>query len=171
MKKQDAALFVEAFFSEVIDDKNVWVADTCVSHHMTKTKKHYSCYNAFDEPQPITLGNQQLILAYGQGDIQVEALASGKWQGNVLKNVWYSPEVVKNLFSMSTAADKGIEYWLDKSCKLIHDGETIVVGERNRGLYNLLIRVVIPKRPAELFSAKKIDTLQVWHECLGHQNK
>ena len=90
----------------------------------------------------------------------------------MLKNVWYTPEVLKNLFFVSIAADKGIEYWLDKkNCKLIRDGETIFVGERNRGLYNLLICVVIPERPAEAFIVKKIDTLQVWHERLGHQNK
>ena len=78
--KHDSALFGEAFLSDVIDNKNVWIAVTGASYHMIKTKEYYSCYRTFDEPKPITLENKQLMLTYGQGDIQVEALVGGKRQ-------------------------------------------------------------------------------------------
>jgi hypothetical protein len=29
----------------------------------------------------------------------------------------------------------------------------------------------MPQKPAEVFVAKKVETLQTWHERLGHQNK
>lgn len=172
-KGANVALYGEAFLSEV-SDTDMWIADTGASHHMTKTKEFYSTYNDFVEPQKIMLGNNKVMLAYGQGDIKVETLVNGQVQQHVLKDVWYTPDVVKNLFSLPSAADRGLQYWLDKnSCKVIHNGATVVEGERinGRGLYNLLIRVVIPDEHAKMFLASKTETLQIWHERLGHQNK
>jgi hypothetical protein len=172
-KGANVALYGEVFLSEV-SDTDMWIADTGASHHMTKTKEFYSTYNDFVEPQKIMLGNNKVMLAYGQGDIQVETLVNGQVQQHVLKDVWYTPEVVKNLFSLPSAADRGLQYWLDKnSCKVIYNGATVVEGERinGRGLYNLLIRVVIPDDHAKMFLASKTETLQIWHERLGHQNK
>jgi len=46
------------------------------------------------------------------------SLVDNKWNKHYLKDVWYTPDVVKNLFSVPAAADKGLEYWLNKSsCK------------------------------------------------------
>jgi len=83
---------------------------------MTRMRSCYSSYAAFVEPKPITVGNQKQMLAYGQGDIFIEALVNGEWKLHCVKDVWCTPEVVKNLFSVPSATDKGVEYWSDKEC-------------------------------------------------------
>jgi hypothetical protein len=111
-------------------------------------------------------------LAYGQGDINIRASVDGSWKQHCLKDVLYTPDVVKNLFSVSTAADKGAEYWLDKkNCRLTREGETLVAGERHNKLYKLNIQIIQPESPAEVNVANKAETLQVWHERFGHQSK
>jgi len=166
--QQNDALFGEALFAGDEYDTDVWIADTGASHHMTKSKDFFVSYTAFQEPRPITLGNNKPMLAYGKGDIHVET----GWKKCYLKDVWYTPDVVKNLFSVPTAADKGMEYWMDhSSCRISKNGETIVVGKRHRGLYRLQIQMILPTLPAEVYVASTVDSLQVWHERLGHQNK
>lgn len=132
--KHESALFGEALlFTNV--DVDLWIADTGSSHHLTNLKDCYSSYSTFDEPKSIILGNKKLTLAYGQGDMQIESLVDGQWSQHVLKDAWYAPEVAKNLLSIPSAADKGLEYWLDKTtCRLIRNGETVVTGKRHGGL-------------------------------------
>jgi DUF1365 family protein len=43
--------------------------------------------------------------------------------------------------------------------------------QRVNDLYVLAIRVCIPQHTAEVHLAIQAETLQVWHERLGHQNK
>ena len=171
-QQQNEALFSEALVAGESGDTDLWIADTGASHHMTKSKDFFVSYAAFPEPKPVTLGNHKLMLAYGQGNIQIETLVNNEWKKYYLKDVWYTPDVVKNLFSVPTAADKGLEYWLDqRSCRITKNGETVVVGKRHGGLYKLILKVIPPQSPAEVYVASRVDSLQVWHERLGHQNK
>lgn len=171
-RQQNQALYGEVLFAESANDENIWVADTGASHHMTKSKDFFVSYTAFSEPKPIMLGNQKLMLAYGKGDIQVEAFVDNCWNRHYLQNVWYVPDVVKNLFSVPQTADKGMEYWLNKdTCRITKNGTTLVVGKRHCGLYKLVIRVITPESPAEVYVANKVESLQVWHERLCHQSK
>ena len=169
---QNKALFGEAFVAGEAFDADQWIADTGATHHMTKSKNFFVTYASFSEPKPITVGNHKLMLAYGQGDINVETVVNNERKKHHLKDVWYTPDVVKNLFSVPTAADKGMQYWLDKrSCNITKNGETLVVGNRNGGLYQLVMKVIPPQLPAEVYVASRVDTLQAWHERLGHQSK
>ena len=166
-----SALYGQVLLSEVtIDD--IWIPDSGASHHMTKMKHCYSTYTAFDEPKPVTLGNKKQMLAYGQGDIYIEAVVDGKCKLHCLKDVWYTPDVVMNLLSVSSATDKGAEYYSDKGCcRLMRDGEVLIVGERYDKLYKLIVRTVKPESPVVVCIANKVETLQVWRGRFGHQSK
>jgi hypothetical protein len=74
---KESALYCEALLSETTND-DVWIADTGASHHMTKLRTVYSTYSAFVDPRPVTIGNRAQMLAYGQGDIKIEALVDGE---------------------------------------------------------------------------------------------
>ena len=79
---------------------------------------------------------------------------------------------MKNLFSVLSAANKGVVYWLDdKECKIIRDDVVLVTGERQQGLYKLNMRLIGLASEEHACVAKSVDSLQVWHERLGHQNK
>jgi hypothetical protein len=166
------ALFGVALVSDEISESAMWISDTGASHHMTKSSEFFVTYKSFDAPKPIVVGNKRTMLAYGCGNIRIEALTGGVWREHYLSDVWYTPDVVKNLFSVSAAADKGFTYRLDKNCcELIKDDKVIVSGERHQGLYKLHIRPIVPEVAAEVLVAHKVETLQVWHERLCHQNK
>ena len=51
------------------------------------------------------------------------------------------------------------------------DGTVAASGKLVIDLYVLAIRVCIPRHAAEVHLATQVETLQVWHEHLGHQNK
>ena len=156
--------------AETTSESMVWISDTGASHHMTKSSAYFASYTSFNAPKAIIVGNQHTMLAYGYGDIRIEALVDGVWYEHYLKDVWYVPDVVKNLFSVTTATDKGFVYRQDKQrCELVKDGKPLLTGERYHSLYKLHIRPVLPETPAEVLITHKVDTLQVWHERLGHQ--
>ena len=46
-----------------------------------------------------------------------------------------------------------------------------IVGERYQGFYKLNITVSVPEVPAQVYASSKVESLQVWHERFGHQDK
>ena len=84
---QNETLFSEAFVAGEAFDADQWIADTGATHHMTKSKNFFVTYESFSEPKPVTLGNHKLMLAYGQGDINVETVVNNEWQQHYLKYV------------------------------------------------------------------------------------
>jgi hypothetical protein len=51
------------------------------------------------------------------------------------------------------------------------DGTVAASGMLINDLYALALRVCIPQHTAEVHLATQTETLEVWHERLGHQNK
>ena len=158
----DSALFGEVLLT----------SDSGATQHMTKSKDYLVNYTSFNTPKPVTLGHKGVMMAYGEGDIEVESFVNGVCLSHTLKKVCYTPDVVKNLFSVPAAADKGITYHLDRfQCSLVKENTTLVVGERHNGLYKLHLHAVLPSNPEKVLVAEKAEKLKVWHECLSHQSK
>lgn len=86
-------------------DRDAWLADSGASTHMTNCEKHFVTYEAFPTPKTVQVGNKEIILAYGKGTINVEMNIKGKWYRNHLQDVWYVPQIGRNLFSISQNID------------------------------------------------------------------
>ena len=71
-------MFGEALMSDAAD-YDIWVAYSGATHHMTGSHEYLSSYNVFSESKPVITGNQIIMLAYGSGDIIIEAQVSGVW--------------------------------------------------------------------------------------------
>ncbi|KAF6216017.1 hypothetical protein GE061_000354 [Apolygus lucorum] len=82
-----------------IPELESWIADTACCQHMTYSKKFYHSYQPFDKPIDTRVGNEDVIRAHGKGNINVEMLVDGRWQSNYLTEVWYVPELGRNLLS------------------------------------------------------------------------
>jgi len=54
---------------------------------------------------------------------------------------------------------------------VIRRGDGTVAGNLVNDLYLLEIQVCIPQHAAEVHLVTQVETLQVWHERLGHQSK
>jgi transposase InsO family protein len=166
-----AALFGRALLAKPTCAE-VWIADTGATHHMTKNRSFFSSYAAFDKPKPVVTGNQDVMFAYGSGEIQVTSDVDGVKSKHRLTDVWYTPDVIENLFSVPAAAAKGCEYWLtEERCELLLNGRVILTGHRDQGLYCLNIQVLAPDVQAVACITHSTETLQIWHEKLAHQSK
>jgi hypothetical protein len=153
--------FVSVF--DGIAESEIWLADSGASVHMTRQKNYFIAYKSFSSRKQIQVGNCEKITAYGQGTINVEMNVGGKWHRNHLTNVWYIPEIGRNLFSMGQTTDKSFNLELDrKGCYFKKEGRVRLIG-----------RMVCcePETPAEVFIASVTDTVELWHERLCHQSK
>src|SRR5277367_89492 len=165
----------EAFVCDTlgVHASDVWIADTGCTAHMTNQRNYFLFYEQFVKPMEIRVGNKEIILAHGQGTVNVEMLIGGEWQRNHLHNVWFVPDVGRNLFSVGSMP-KDMNFVTDSTgCRVVKDGKTRIKGKRTEnGLYALLMRVRIPEQPANVCAvAAAVDDIQLWHERLGHQNK
>ena len=105
--------------------------------------------------------------------INVQMFHNGIWHDAMLKNIWYVPDASAHLFSIKAAAQNGYSTTLNEKEVVIHrgDGTVAASGTLINDLYALALRVCIPQHTAEVHLATQAETLRVWHECVGHQNK
>ncbi|KAG8172649.1 hypothetical protein JTE90_009811, partial [Oedothorax gibbosus] len=156
-----------------VAEEDVWLADSGASAHMTRHKEYFSSFESFTPPKEVQVGNNSTILAYGQGVIDVKMKIGGQWIKNYLTNVWYVPEVGRNLFSISETISKGYKFEADmKGCWFTRHEKVQLVGKpTTKGLYALEMCVIVPEVAAEIYVASSEESAQVWHERLCHQNK
>jgi len=121
----------------------------------------------------IRTANGDKAKAIGSGTVDVETAVNGKWQLKTLMNVWYVPNVIKNLFSVLAAHDKNeVSKFISepRSCSLMINGKQVLFGARQlgAGLYKVALRIVVPEKAAEVNILSPEATLQLYHEWMGH---
>ncbi|GFQ85012.1 retrovirus-related Pol polyprotein from transposon TNT 1-94 [Trichonephila clavata] len=160
---------------EGVPESEVWIADSGASAHMTKHKNYFVDFTKFVSPKPVYVGNSDAIMAYGHGTVNIEIKVNSKWEKHHLTEVWYVPDISKNLFSISQTLKRGFKFQASKDeCSLLRDDRVCLKGVRSvHGLYALEMRVLYPKVcvAAEVCVASADQSLQLWHERLCHQNK
>lgn len=122
------------------------------------------------------IGNGNSIFATGRGKINIRAFNNTSWEEKHLSDVLYVPEIHLNLFSSSSALDKGLKLVSDNmKCELTKNGIVVAVGVRQKRLFKMLFQTIDPpgisSDSSYNFSAvKQMASLQLWHERFGHQN-
>ncbi|CAB0020139.1 unnamed protein product [Nesidiocoris tenuis] len=173
-------MFMLAETGEVLGsygDDDSWFVDNGATNHVTPHKNVFKTFETFVTPHSVTTANNEAVEAVGKGSVEVEAEAGGKRRRIVLQSVWLVPKIRKNLFSTLSAQDSlpsSIFVSTSKTCKLQVKGEDVLVGTRSQGggLYKLALKTVYPNHePVDINSLTTRDTLQLYHERFGHQNK
>jgi len=155
-------------------DADSWYCDSGATRHITPNKHHFVSYTKFANPETIVLGKKNVLMqAYGQGMINVQMFHNGRWHDAILENVWYVPDASTRFFSVQAAAQNVYITTLSEKGVVIRsgDGTGVASGKLLNDLYVLALRVCIPQHAAEVHLATQAETLQLWHERLGHQNK
>lgn len=148
-----------------------WVIDSAASDHMTNRSDWFVKFRQFSEPMKILVGNGEEIPALGIGKVQFETCIGDKRLPGTMYDVLYAPELKQNLFSVKVVAKKGINFMLTdngKRCVFLQNGKTVAVGIESDKLYKIDIRVLLLTKT---YIVNKIESLQLWHERLVHQNK
>jgi hypothetical protein len=141
---------------------------------VTHRKEWFSALKFFEVPIKVHIGNKSTMDALGKGIIHFEALVNGCWKPCYMENVLYVPQARRNLFSVISAVDEGMSFTSNsEECKFIRDDVVKARGARSGHLFKMIIRIVNPELSvfSEANTASSKDTLQIWHERLGHQNK
>jgi hypothetical protein len=155
-------------------DADTWYCDSGATRHITPNKRCFVSNTKFANPEAIVLSKKNVLMqAYGQGMINVQMFHNGLWHDAILKNVWYVPDASAHLFSIKAAAQNGYSRTLNEKGVVIRrsDGTVAASGTLSNDLYALALRVCIPQHAAKVHLATQAETLQVWHERLGHQHK
>ncbi|UYV78636.1 hypothetical protein LAZ67_16002236 [Cordylochernes scorpioides] len=132
---------------------------------MTFRREWFKTYTPFTSDHPIYLGDNSTLLAEGMGDIEIQAYVDGGWYNTYIRNVLYSPQLKKNLYSLSTSTRRGFNVIIkhDK-LQIFMDNDLKAVGVRHDDLYRMLFKVTSSSQ-GYITSENK---LQLWHERLAH---
>jgi hypothetical protein len=113
-----------------------------------------------------------MILACRSGCVNVKILVEGKWCPGYLEDVWYILDNGRHLFSVWSATGHRISVIIKRQRVLLqHDAQLVTSGGWMIDTYAMDRHVVFPREPVEVNSATTSETLQLWHEHLGHQDK
>lgn len=158
-------------------NSNDWYIDNGSSRHIVNNDRYFSSFEKFELPHSITVANGNSLEAIGKGTIKVVTTVNGRNQIKNLENVWYVPEISKNLFSVLATQDKNqnsIFQSTFKDCYLKIDGETVLHGTRNAGggLFKARMKSLTPETRKEANVTENNESiLQLYHERWGHQDK
>lgn len=163
VSKQNAFVMSVCGSSENSD----WFLDSGASEHMCFSMNSFTNYKKLLVPKDIVIGDGTTIKALGYGDIDLEAYDGKQWIDTSLKNVLHVPNLKNNLFSMSTALDKGYKLISSSTeCQFIKNNSVQAVAKRYGKMYIMLFR----KTESNAMVGKVMSDLKEWHAKLGHQD-
>ena len=99
------SLFAAGTNSKAYVSKNLWLADSGASSHMTNSES--GLFNVQMIESKITIGNGKHIIAEKVGDLRLSYKEKGDTRTILLKNVKYSPQLCVNLLSIPAALSNG----------------------------------------------------------------
>lgn len=147
-----------------------WYLDTGATWHMTSKKEWLIDYEKFDMAENVKVGNGEFIQAQGKGNIKVSAYDGVRWSDRILIGVRYVPEIVANLYAPGRTMDNGYTIMLNsKRCEIYKNNVVVAVGARVKALYKMCFKVQSNIDATALIASNE-DSLQLWHERLGHQH-
>jgi hypothetical protein len=104
--EQEAGGFAWMAATPVISKRSEWWVDCGASGHMSPFSDLFACYQPYDKPKYVRMGDGRPHRALGKGSIRIT-----KHNGleEVLHNVDYVPELKQNLFSSGIMTGKGFQ--------------------------------------------------------------
>ncbi|XP_044010204.1 uncharacterized protein LOC122853856 [Aphidius gifuensis] len=107
-----------------------WLFDSGASYHMSGRKEWFTNM-VKKEKSLIRVGDGKVLETNLYGTINISVFNGESWVKMSLNNVLFIPELKYNLFSMSSAADKGYAATMTNSkCIITKNGWTAAVGDR-----------------------------------------
>lgn len=164
------------------EERSAWLVDSGATTHMSPRREWMVNYTPFPEPREVQMGNDHSLDAMGYGTIMVRMtqLPTGTLEVE-LTNVWYVPELRKNLLSVPVITKHGGQVLFKKEKCTILKGKTVLATARmlpNQQLYKLNCKTEARDGPSEADKLragalategqKDCNKLQLWHDRLGH---
>lgn len=161
----DISVFYSLSSSE---DQFDWICDSGASMHMTHQKDWFSKISPVEKSMAVKVADNRIIHAIGTGTIEIQAWVDGAWQDRTINNVLYIPELNRSLFSVGAMTDRHFTHYAYQDRCEFRDrhGNISCVGRRSNNLWKMVFRL----KPAIECNIATRNSLQLWHERLGHVN-
>lgn len=153
-----------------------WYLDSGASQHMSPRREWFVNFKELSTPKPVRVGTGEVIFATGKGEIDFLAHDGVKWVKNYLSEVLFVQKLKYNLFSLSSALDKGLNLASNEHTYFLKRKDSVVaVGDRHGNLYKMRIKTCTPETKIEDYAEAHLhigesEKLRLWHERLAHQN-
>ncbi|KAF5282306.1 hypothetical protein FQR65_LT14360 [Abscondita terminalis] len=140
-----------AFVGNALNEKNKddWIIDTGASDHMCNNRNIFKDFETFSETVNVNIGNGEKVSVLGKGTVEIECLVQGEWTPAKICDVLYTPNMICNLFSVKTAAKKGIDFIIKNAgseCVFTLNGKVVATGTDVGDLFKMNLRVITQKR-------------------------
>lgn len=144
-----------------------WIMDSGASAHVSYRRDFFF---ELDETKSgtVSLGNNQILTVNGKGTIKIQKFVDDCWTEGTINNVLYVPDLRKNLFSegVITSTRNMTIVKEGKMAKVFLNGKAVASAIREQNnLYKMQFRTMICS-----LNTIKTNSLQQWHERLGHLN-
>lgn len=124
------------------NDDEAFIFDSAATSHMCYKREWFGDFVEYKTPKSVLVGNKQIILAHGHGNIAIKSFNGKTWIDATIYDVLYVPDVCRNLFSFNAAAKKGCEIKANRNeIKLLKGESSIAVGENRNGLFRMKFQV------------------------------
>jgi transposase InsO family protein len=151
-----------------------WWVDNGATQHVTHCADYFTDFEEFKISHKVKAAGGELLQAVGKGTIPVRS-HDGKIM--TLNDVWYVPQISKNLFSVLAAHDRNTESTFvseTRVCRFEVKNKVVFRGYREMcgSLYEADFKPVRSSCQSELGINERADSLlQLYHERWGHQDK
>ena len=143
--------------------RNSWIIDSGATQHMTYQRECLSDYVEFKNPATVSMGDDHVILAHGKGVYRLKAYIDGCEQSIALQNVWYLPELGKNLLSVKAMIDLGALIQFEgQQCKILRNSKVLGIGEVQGKLY------ILKTTSEQANTVEDSSNPELWHYRFGH---
>ncbi|XP_051167783.1 uncharacterized protein LOC127285691 [Leptopilina boulardi] len=114
-KNEENANYTETYICDISvlhtevprDDKDVWIADTGASMHITSEKDFFVSLQPSKNVPHVRTANNKVLPTAGIGTINIQVEIEEKFYDKQLSNVLYVSGLKRNLFSVGAVNDKG----------------------------------------------------------------
>ena len=159
--------------TDMISNKNNIInfcIDSGCTDHLINNKEFFSDLIMLEEPIKIAVAkNDNHLLAVGVGNIGVYSYVQGRKIDCQIKNVFYVPDLKRNLLSVKRLEMAGIKIIFDNGVvKLItNDRNLIGIGKRNN-LYEIDFEIKHEYQCQNIMVEK--NDFKLWHKRFAHLN-
>lgn len=154
---------------EVNDQSEItWYVDSGSSDHLTKDKSVFHNYCELNTPKVIAAAkNGVSLMAVGIGNIKARCYVGKRFIDCTIKNVYYVPELRKNLLSVAKIESNGyrIEF-LNGKVRVYKYDQLTMIGNNEGSLYTIQMQIL--KDECNLSNSHDDQVMQLWHRRFGH---
>ncbi|KAK9094833.1 hypothetical protein Scep_026302 [Stephania cephalantha] len=148
----------------VVENDMAWWVDSGATRHVCKNKRFFKTMEAVDENTVLYMGNDATVPVKGIGSVDLK-FTSGKVV--TLTNVYYAPEVRKNLVSGGLLNKFGFRLVFEADKFVLSKGGVFVgKGYAYEGMFKLNVIALSNKNVVSEYLVESPSFL--WHHRLGH---